>query len=166
MTPLDLKQRMTLVKFLTELLASRRRDVLLPEADEEFTQGERFAVKFGGRIAAWITVPRASRYSGSIKDKDKFLRWVKDSRPDEIVTVEQVRESYAEAVMKDVREHGGLFDKEAGEVVAVPGIEVTPGKSVPRVELEDDAEEIIGAAWRDGLDIGPLLALPAPEATA
>lgn len=162
MSSLTLQQRLALVKFLTELLAGRRKTVLLPEADETFTPGERFAVRFGGQVAAWVSMPRASAWSAAIKDEPKFRAWVKANRPDEIVTVEQVRESYANAVKESVREHGGLLDKETGDVITVPGIEVTPGHSVPRVDLEGCAEEVIGAAWvRGEIDLTPMLALPA-----
>lgn len=86
-----------------------------------------------------------------------FRAWVKENRPEEIVTVEAVRSSFESALLKIVTECGGMTTPD-GEVVDVPGVEVVPGVPVVRVVPEKGAEDVIAAALAaDGLTLTQLL---------
>lgn len=86
-----------------------------------------------------------------------FRAWVRENRPEEIVTVEAVRSSFEAALLKIVTDCGGMPDG-VGEVFDVPGVEVVPGVAVVRVVPEKGAEDVIAAALAaDGLTLTQLL---------
>ena len=88
---------------------------------------------------------------------------MQDNHPTEIVP--SVRGSFTDLVLRSVRERGGWLDKSTGELTDVPGVERSFGDPYPKVDLEDGAGDVIGAAWRGGLiDIGHMLALEGGEA--
>jgi hypothetical protein len=159
-----LPEWLTLAKFLGEHVAGLRDSKLVPQAREEMTAGERFAVKFGGRVVAWVSMPNAATRA-TVKDKARFTAWVKANLPGEIETVEQVRPGTQRQLL-DAAKAGGWVNPDGGERVPIPGVEVSTGDLVPAVHLEDCAGEAIGEAWRAGeVDLGGLLALTAaPEA--
>ncbi|HLI36782.1 MAG TPA: hypothetical protein VKV80_05500 [Streptosporangiaceae bacterium] len=155
-------ERITLAEFLSRHFAAARKGPLNAEALGEMVTGERMAAVFGGRVAAWVSLPRpATRVR--VVSEPAFRAWVKKHMPDEVVTVEQVREASQRAILDQAKANGGRWlNRETGEYVPVDGIEVAAGDPAPRVELTPDAAEVIGAAWRDGeIDLGPMLALPA-----
>lgn len=166
MSELSLKQQIALAEFLATHFAKARSEHLNDEAVSEMTIGERLAATFGGRVAAWVSLPNPPTRA-SVKDKTKFLAWVEKHLPAEVETVKVVRPGTQTELLRQAKASGGKWlDTETGEYVEIDGIEVGVGDPSPRVELTPDAGEAIGAAWRAGdIDLAPLLALPAPEAT-
>lgn len=167
MNDLNLVQQLAVAEFLAQYFAGVRKGELNPEAAEVMDVGERHAAKFGGRRAAWVSMPTPATRA-SVKNDRAFLAWVKKNLPGEIETVEQVREGTRKRLL-DMAKAGGWPDPETGERVTIPGVEVSAGDPSVRVELDAAAMEVIGAAWRAGeIDLGAMLALaasvPEPEA--
>jgi hypothetical protein len=161
--PMTLKERLALAKAFAEHFTGLR-ETLNPEAVAEFTIGERFAVKFAGRVAAWVSLPNAAKRA-SVKDKDALLAWVRkhmDASSIQTVTEEVVRPATLKALLEEAKKRGGMWhDPENNVLIPIDGIEVGEGRLVPHVELEGDAMDSIGAAWRAGdIDLTPMLALP------
>jgi len=154
-------QRLAVAEFLKKRFESIRKNDLNPEAQADMVVGERHAAKFGGRVAGWVSMPAPAT---RVASKDRLLAWVKKNLPDEVeeITVERVRPGSERALLDMVKEHGGWVN-EAGELIPVDGIET--GDPSPRVELNDDAEDVLAAAWRAGvIDLPGMLALgAAPE---
>lgn len=163
MSGLSLAERLALVQFLTQMLASARADDLGPRAGAEMAAGERYAAKFGGTApAAWVSMPKPSARA-SVTSQAAFLAWCEERFPSEVETVRQVRPSFAAKMRQLVKERGGWINKDTGELIPVPGIEASEGEPAVRVELTEDAARIIGAAWAAGdIALGEVLALPAP----
>lgn len=158
---LNLAQRFTIADFLAKHFTAVRKEELNPEAVREMEPGERYAAKFAGKRAAWVSLSKPAMRA-KVTDERALLKWAKEHMPHAVHTVEQVRPETLKVLQDAMKAHGGLLDKETGEVTPVPGIEVSEGDPSPRVVLEDDAADAIAAAWRAG-DIDPalLLALPA-----
>lgn len=159
MKPLTLPQSLTLAEFLAKHFAGIRKGELNPQAAGEMTIGERFAVKFGGRVAAWVSMPNPATRA-TVKDKAAFLAFVKKNLPSEVESVEQVREGTQRQLLEAAKA-GGWVNPD-GERIPIPGVEVSTGDPSPSVSLEDCAAEAIAAAWNAGdIDLGGMLALPA-----
>jgi hypothetical protein len=154
-------QRLALAEFLKKRFESLRKEELNPEAQADMVVGERHAAKFAGRVAGWVSMPAPAT---RVSSKERLLAWCKKNLPDEVeeITVERVRPGSERALLDMVKQRGGWVN-DAGEIVPVDGIET--GDPSPRVELNDDAEAVLAAAWRDGvIDFAGMLALgAAPE---
>ncbi len=187
---LTIGQRLTLTKWLLDHLAALRKDDLLPEAQAELVAGERAAVKFGGQVAAWISMPKPST-TAHVTDEEKLLAWARENAPHAVETVTEVTVSgelirylrenapefltarermapdWTEDALTGMKAKGYYVTWQGEKVDEVPGITVSAGESVPRVSLTADASVVIGKAWRSG-DIGlsGLLELPAAEGDA
>jgi hypothetical protein len=156
MNGLSLPQRIAVTEFLAKHFAEVRKDELNPEAVADMVAGERHAAKFGGQVAAWVSIPEPSV---RVTDKDGLLAWCRKNLPQAIETVEQVRPDTAKALCEQVKKHGGWVNED-GEVVPVDGIGA--GDPSPRVNLTRDAQEIIAAAWRAGdISLGDALPIEA-----
>jgi hypothetical protein len=95
-----------------------------------------------------------------ITDPEKFLAWVQEHRPGEVVP--SVRESYQKALLEAIKKAGAPVDPETGE--AVPGVEFKESKAFVAVAYADKQEspELIKEAWRSGrISLPAILALPA-----
>lgn len=156
---LSLAQRLAVAEFLAKHFAAVRKGELNPEAAAELEVGERHAVKFGGRRAAWVSMP-APAVRATVKNEAALLAWVRKHLPGEIETVERVRPSSARMLGELMKAHGGWADED-GVLIPVDGIEVSASDPSPRVELADDAADLIAAAWQRGeINLGGMLALP------
>lgn len=156
-----LPESLTLASFLARHFEKLRKEDLGGQAAESMTPGERFAVKFGGRLAAWVSMPQPAARA-TVKNPAAFLAWVKKTLPTEVETVEIVRPGTQKNLLEMAVKDGGWLDEDSGKRIPIPGVEVGGGKPSARVELDDDAEEIIGAAWRSGeIDLGGMLAIAA-----
>lgn len=159
---LSLAQRLTVTEFLKKHFEGIRKEELNPEAQADLVVGERLAAKFAGRVAGWVSVPTPAT---RVASKDRLLAWCKKHLPDEVeeIKVERVRPESERALVEMVKQHGGWVNED-GELVPVDGIET--GDPSPRVELNEDAEAVLAAAWRAGaIDLPGMLALSAaPEA--
>ena len=86
------------------------------------TVGERLAVKFGGQVAAWLSLPNPAKRA-SVNDKDAFTAWVKKHMPDEIETVEVVRSGTQKTLLDAAKANGGRWlNKATNEYVDIDGI--------------------------------------------
>lgn len=153
---LSLAQRLTVTEFLKKHFEGIRKEELNPEAQADLVVGERLAAKFAGRVAGWVSVPTPAT---RVASKDRLLAWCKKHLPDEVeeIKVERVRPDSERALVEMVKQHGGWVNED-GELVPVDGIET--GDPSPRVELNDDAEAVLAAAWRAGvIDLPGMLAL-------
>lgn len=187
---LSLAEKLTLWKWLSETLATVHDKSLVPWGRAEMTPGERLAVKFGGKLAAWVSLPQPTQPATRVKDQAKLLAWAKIHHPERI---EYVPEVLADAgLIEFLQEHRpqslhvrervdpqwaqdictGLDGKDHRFVCAngdtlteVPGIETPePSPSSPRVNLDSAAGEVIAAAWPEiQSGLREVLALPAPE---
>jgi hypothetical protein len=163
MTEFAQARLLLIAKWLTERIVAARKDDLEPQAVTALPVGSRIPVELGGTVAGVVSRPRPTA-GATIRNPAKFLAWVEEHRPGEVETVRQVRQSFADAVKRSVKERGGWLDPATGEVIHVPGVEQTEGNPVVRVELASGAEEAIAAAWRAGdIDVGAVLALPAGD---
>jgi hypothetical protein len=159
---LNLVQQLAVAEFLAQHFAGVRKTELNPEAAAAMDVGERHAAKFGGRRAAWVSMPTPATRA-SVKNDRAFLAWVRKNLPEEIETVEVVREGTRKRLL-DMAKAGGWPDPSSGERITIPGVEISPGDPSVRVEMDSAAMEVIGAAWRAGeIDLGAMLALAAPE---
>ena len=142
-------------KWLAERLAVARRE---DPAAHTLPVGTRLPVKLDGELAGMVSIPKP-RVTVSVTDAGKFLRWVEEHRPDEIETVRVVRQSYADAIRRSVRERGGWLNPETGEIEDVPGLEADQGSPTVTVSLTAEADDVIARAWRNG-EISPASVLP------
>jgi hypothetical protein len=193
MSALTLHQRLALVKFLTEELDAVRKKELVPQSQDEMDSGERRPAKFGGKRAAWVSMPQPSDKAAYVSNAAQLLNWARVNHPDRVEKVPVIaisqdaliallEKDHPEAVRYESRvdpqwtadlvkalKGGGHYVTSAGEKLAgVPGITVPEADApVPRITLEDDAAEVIRAAWLAGdITADDLLALPAPESGA
>lgn len=187
--PLSLPQRLLLIKYLTDRLALLRKNELLPQATAEMPSGSRLPVMFGGRQAGWASMPAGST-TCRVADERALMEWAEKNYPDRIGTVESVavdadvlalvREHMPQAIRTEKCLDGmwvgdiqsglqkkGYYVTSTGEkLTEVPGIVVETTTPAPRVNLADDADSVIAAAWLSGdIPAGEFLALPAAEVT-
>lgn len=164
---LNLPQKLAVAEFFAKHFATVRKEQLNPEAVEEMAVGERYAAKFDGNVAAWVSLPKPAQRA-SVKNEDALLAWAKEHIPQAVETVERVRPDTVKRLQDEMKRRGGWLDRESGEIVPVDGIEVSESDPSPRVQLEDGAARIIADAWRAGdIDLGETLAVePAPESEA
>lgn len=66
----------------------------------------------------------AGATSAVIVDPDKFLAWVTENRPEEIVTVELVRPSFQAALLDEIKKRGKVADRDDNEI---PGVALVTG---------------------------------------
>lgn len=186
---LSVAQRLLLAKFLTDGIKKAREGDMLPQAAAEMPSGTRLPVFFGGRQAGWATMPQPSRKSAYVSSERDFLAWAEKHYPGKVADAPEVL--VTPEVIAVLKEHlpgaiiprrkadpqwlsdllgalkggGSYVTREGEKLTEVPGITVPESDpAAPRVELADEAGEIIGGAWRDGvIPLGDLLALPAPN---
>lgn len=162
---LSLPQRLAVVKFLSEMLSRLRGEELVPEAIAEWAPGARIPVKFADELAGWASVPKPSVRARIVNDR-AFFTWVAEHHAHQIEVVERVYDSFTKVVLDAAKKNGGYWiDGDTGEKQPIPGVEVGTGDLYTKVDLTNDAGEIIARAWRAGdIDFGDLLALEAtPE---
>jgi hypothetical protein len=119
--------------------------------------GERVPGRIGDAKvgAATRTDPKPA---ARVTDGAAFRAWVKDNRPEEIVTVESVNAAFERSLLKVITDCGGLPDPDTGEVIDVPGVQVVTGVPQLRVVPDDGAEQVIAAALAsEGLSLTDLL---------
>jgi len=187
---MTLAEKLALWKWLSVTLAAVHKDALVPEGQAQMEPGERLAVKFGGKLAGWVSLPKPSQPGAWVSSEEKLLAWAKACYPEKIEYVPEV--IVDSGLIEFLQEHrpgalnvrervdpqwaedicGGLTGKDHRYVTAkgdvlteVPGIEVPEtAPSSPRVDLEKDAAKVIAAAWPQIQgSIREVLALPAGE---
>lgn len=182
--PLSLGQRLVLAKYLADALAALRRDELVPAAADEWVPGERQSVKFGGRQAGWVSLPKPvttarvtdeakllawceQHAPGAIRDNDEvivdqaLIGWLKEHRPQSVRTRREVDGYVTDAILAGLKRDGRYVTVNGDIHGEVPGVTVSEGEPSPRVNLEPDAHAVIADAWRSGgIPLADLLALP------
>jgi hypothetical protein len=143
--------QLVLVAVLKRMLNKIDRDL---RESVEMDRGDRKAAQADGRRIGHVllTDPQPAF---RVVDGEAFRAWVREHRPEEIVTVESVRSSYEKAVLDR-----GCDD--AGE--AIPGIELVDSPPVLRVDTYPDAElveRIAGELAR--LSFGAVLEVLTPK---
>lgn len=187
--PLDLQQALALVKFLTDQLARQRTGQMVPQSRKKMPPGARMPAMFGGKLAAWVNMPQPKQKAAYVADPGKLLAWARVNYPDKVqpttevettpALIEHLREHFPSALKagEEVDPHWvsdicaamkdpGYYLTKQGEKLtpdSVPGVVLPePEAPFPTVTLTDDAEAVIGDAWRSGdIPMGELLALPA-----
>ena len=190
--PLPLPAQLLLVKWLTDQMAAHRHDDLLPQSAAEMPAGSRIPVMFGGKLAGWASMPQPSKKSAYVSDGKALLAWaekhypahvgdavsvavdddllafLQDNYPQALRTERQVDPQWVADIQGALKERGYYVTSGGEKLTEVPGITLPdPEPASPRINLEDNASEVIGDAWRAGLIALPdVLALPAGSAEA
>ncbi|MDA8324117.1 MAG: hypothetical protein M0030_30490 [Actinomycetota bacterium] len=185
--PLTPGERLALLAWL-EKEVKRLRGELLPATLEAMPPGTRLPAIFGGRQAGWVSMPKPST-TAAVTDPGAFLAWtrknvpgriredvtidqrqmddvlalIEDHMPDALIRTTVVDPAWQGDLLASLRDRG-RYALAGGDVITeVPGITVSTGEPRPRVNLADDAGEVIEQAWRAGeIDMLGVLALPAP----
>lgn len=185
-----LAQRLALVKWFTDRLAELRKDDLVPDAQNGWPPGTKIPIWFAGGHAGWASMP-APTTSVVVADPEKFLAWAQETAPARVVqkrtidpewmpkvlahlaehlpdaleTAAAVDDYFTADVCKALKERGRWADGNGEPHTEIPGLEVRQSDPSPRVNLGDDAGELILAAIAAGeLRVAEALALPAPPA--
>jgi hypothetical protein len=177
---LTLVQELALWKLFTEELDKRRSETMVPQSRDEMPPGSHIAAMFGGRIAAWVTMPQGSQPAAYVEDKGAFLAWVKTNYPEKLRDTVKIAAPHDELIVHlaehwpEALENGfepdpqwvedilkslkdpGHYRTGSGENLTKdnlpPGITIPDRKPPnPSVFLEKDALEVVGDARRAGL---------------
>lgn len=183
----DTTTRLAVTAFLIDRLTALRKEELTPLAQKELTPGERRSVKLGGRLAAWVSLPKPSRRASVTSERellkwarvhvpqhietvtevavsDQLIDWLAEHAPQFLRTAERVDPQWTEDMLTSMKNRGFIADGNGEKVTEIPGVSAGVGEPSPRVNLEADAADVIAAAWRAGdIDVSGLLALPAGE---
>lgn len=115
------------------------------------------------------TISRStSRPKAAVVDEPQFRAWVEDHTGGrEIIcrSVCEVRAAYRAKLLAEMTQAGAaeITDPDMGEILAVPGVEVTaPRAASHTVRVSDEQQAAIITAWRTG----QLAALDLPQLTA
>lgn len=98
------------------------------------------------------------RESAAVVDRDALLAWAEKYAPGEVITTRAVRESFITHLLAEVKQVGGWFDRDTGEIVPVDGVEVRTGSPILQVKPNDDADRLVVEALA-----GRRMALPGGE---
>lgn len=185
--PLTPGERLALLAWL-EKEVKRIREGLVPAAQAAMPPGTRLPAIFGGRQAGWVSMPKPSA-SAAVTDPGAFLAWtrkaapgrvredvtidqrqmddvlalVEDHMPDALIRTTVVDPAWQGDLLATLRDRGRYALADGEVITEVPGVTVSKGEPRPRVNLADDAGEVIEQAWRYGaIDMLAVLALPAP----
>jgi hypothetical protein len=147
--------------------AAREDTQLQLDAAKKTTGTTRVAAELPGGTPLATTSLTTPKEEARVVDSDLFLKWVRDTYPDEVVSrvVTEVRTAFANRLLKEMGAAGvaRVVNTETGELHDVPGVDVRVWrKATHRVLMADGAEQAIAAAWRDGR----LAHLDLPQLTA
>jgi hypothetical protein len=186
---LSLAEKLALWKFLDTALTALHKKELVPRAIDELVPTERKPVEFGGRLAAWVTLPKPRQGSAYVKDASRLLawarvnypekieylpevkvdaalvEWLQEHRPESLHVTERVDAQWAADICSGLTGQGHYITAAGEKLTEVPGIEVPePSPSSPQVRLEPNAGEVIAAAWPEiQPGLREVLTLPAPQ---
>lgn len=110
----------------------------LARATEFDLPGVRQPAVLGGVTIGAVSVSNG-RTKWKVTNTEKWVAWVEEHRPDEIVDVPTVRSSFTDAVLRD----GGVVHPGTGEVVVPPGIELDEGKPTLYVKPTAEARQAV-----------------------
>jgi hypothetical protein len=98
--------------------------------------------------------------SARVTDMPALLAWVKEHRPDEVVTTETVSDAFVAWAKSSAKKHGAPVIEATGEVV--PGVEIVEGSASYIPELDDAALPMLRARYAELVSKG-YLALPGAD---
>lgn len=144
----------------------------IAEADSDARERLLMMLEPGDRKTVWVhtpdgpvdagtvtlTKPSKPKRARRVTDRDAFLAYVKEHRPDEVIHTEAVRSSYEAAVLArpEADDNGEVIDNPPG----VEWVESTT-RSVVQVRPSEDAAAAIAAAVQAGsVSLHEVLALP------
>ncbi|MFE7462340.1 hypothetical protein ACWFMI_24870 [Nocardiopsis terrae] len=143
------------------------------DPDDAMSTGERRAVHVrdadGNRVVVGHVRVDPAPVTARVVDEEAFTEWVTDVAPDEVMVRVQVRESFTNEVLKQLRHQGRAVDPSTGELVDVPGTELEVGDPKVVASPATGAAEVLGDAFRRGAlpqwagfmrEIGPGAASP------
>lgn len=147
MTTRDTANRLLITRVMKDKLSEADRD-LRDRALADFDQpGVRDIGVIAGEQIGSVQLIKG-RQAWRVVDNDALLAWVKANHPDEVVTVENVRGSYIQAILARAKADGGAFDPETGD--SIPGVDVVHGEPTLNVKPSEDAADVIGRALAEG----------------
>jgi hypothetical protein len=155
----DIAARTAVLSALAEAIDKELKDAkkelqegLKAAKSETGTQKISIALEEGQDIGSVSLVqPKAA---AAIIDPEKFLAWVREVRPTEVVTrlVTEVRPSWSSLVLKQITAAGAAqwADPENGVIHDVPGVELQGRAAYTRMTVPDAGRDAIAEAWRTG----------------
>lgn len=163
MTPRDLRLFLILANVVGKQIKkaddAHRAELLEDEAtanpDDAMAVGERRSVHVrgadGGRVLVGHVRVEPAPVKARVVDEEAFTEWVSEVAPDEVVVRVQVRESFVNQVLKQLRQEGRAVDPSTGELVDVPGTELE--LSDPKVVAYPvkNAAEVLSDAFARGV---------------
>ncbi len=99
------------------------------------------------------TKPSAGSTTAAVTDLDALALWCSWHAPTEVQTVQVINSAFQRKLLDACKRDGGWHDPETGEILAVPGITVTPptlSRPGLMVKPADNADTEVRAAWADG----------------
>ena len=145
---LSLAEKLALWKYLDAALSALHKKDLVPTAQDQMVPTQREPVKFGGRLAGWVTLPKPRQGSAYIKDAAKLLAWAKvnypakvenpvevkldaglieflqEHRPQSLHVAERVDPQWTDDIRGALTEQGYYITATGEKLTEVPGIEV------------------------------------------
>jgi len=85
--------------------------------------------------------------SARVTDMPALLAWVKEHRPDEVVTTEAVSDAFVKWAKDSTRKHGAPVIEATGEVV--PGVELVAGSASYVPELDEGVLPLLRARYAE-----------------
>ncbi|MDT0270619.1 hypothetical protein RM844_30535 [Streptomyces sp. DSM 44915] len=152
----DLALEEAALKTLADTVTERLKDVraaMQCELDDVGVGQVEARLPDGTKVA---TISRTSpKPAAAVTDAEKFLAWVRETYPPEVVSrvVTEVRTAFATRLLKEMTAAGvaQVCDTETGEVHDVPGVEIRATRAASHsVRPVDGGREAIAEAWRSG----------------
>lgn len=156
MTARDARLAYALLK-IRQAQISKALAKIQPYTEQE--PGDRNAARLGEARLGFVQTTDPEAHA-AVTDIDLFTKWVQAKRPDEIVP--SVRESFKNAVLKELDGKGALVDWDGEEV---PGVAFASSTPAQRFQAAPDAAELAATAtaedlpFVDGVDLASLLGI-------
>ncbi|MEU4256314.1 hypothetical protein AB0B42_00460 [Streptomyces fradiae] len=144
------------LKALGDAITERQKEVRAAMQEALETSGaSRVEAKLPDGTKVATVSATSPKPTAVVVDPDKFLAWVRENSPHNVVTrlVTEVRPAYTTALLAEMTAAGvaEVADKETGVVEEVPGVEVRATRSRGHsVRPVDGGREAIAEAWRTG----------------
>lgn len=148
----EIATRLIAIRVLKDWLAAEDRR-LREQAGASLMVGERVSGALDpadkDTLLGFVQLTKA-RESVSVTDKEAFTEWVAAAAPSELVEIPartDVRSSFVQAVLTEVKAHGGWISPE-GELLAPDGVELVTGSPIITVKATAEADALVAEALR------------------
>lgn len=98
-----------------------------------------------GTALGFVTKKKGAE-AAKVTDPDAVLAWVKNTLPDEVVTSQAVRPAFLTRLLTTIKTNGGWLDPVTGELLDVPGVEVSVSDPTLMVKANEDADRLVAEA--------------------